>query len=58
MTLMLLTGVNAILFHLGPWRQRARWAYGAPPSSARLSGAVSILLWIGVIVSGRLIAYQ
>lgn len=57
MALMLLAGANAALFHLGPWRQRARWAHGAPPSSARLSGAVSILLWIGVIVSGRLIAY-
>lgn len=55
--LMLLAGANAAMFHLGPWRQRDRWIRGAPPSSAKLSGAVSILLWIGVIVSGRLIAY-
>ncbi len=57
MALMLLAGANAALFHLGPWRRRAHWARAAPPPSARLSGAVSILLWIGVIVSGRLIAY-
>ncbi len=57
MALMLLAGANATMFHLGPWRQRAHWAHAAPPISARLSGAVSILLWIGVIISGRLIAY-
>jgi len=57
MALMLLAGANASAFHLGPWRGRERWLAGAPPLSARLSGAISILLWIGVIASGRLIAY-
>jgi len=57
MALMLLAGTNAALFHLGPWRQRAHWSRATPPLAARLSGMVSILLWIGVIVSGRLIAY-
>jgi hypothetical protein len=28
-----------------------------PPLSARVSGAFSILLWIGVIAAGRLIPY-
>lgn len=57
MTLMLLAGANAALFHAGSWRARDRWRHGAPPLSARLSGGTSILLWLGVIVSGRLIAY-
>jgi hypothetical protein len=57
MALMLLAGVNAVMFHLGPWRERHLWTHGVPPVSARLSGAVSILLWIGIITSGRLIAY-
>jgi hypothetical protein len=57
MALMLLAGANAAMFHIGPWRQRDRWTHGAPPLSAKLSGAVSLLLWIGVIASGRLIAY-
>lgn len=57
MALMLLAGVNATLFHLGPWRQRERWMRGTVSTTARLSAAVSILLWIGVIVGGRLIAY-
>jgi hypothetical protein len=57
MAMMVLAGANAVMFHLGPWRQRDLWMHGAPPLSARMSGAVSILLWIGVITSGRLIAY-
>jgi hypothetical protein len=57
MALMLLAGANAAMFHIGPWRQRDRWTLGATPLSAKLSGAVSLLLWIGVIASGRLIAY-
>jgi hypothetical protein len=57
MALMVLAGANASLFHLGPWQRRDRWLVGVPPLSARASGAISILLWIGVIAAGRLIAY-
>jgi hypothetical protein len=57
MSLMVLAGANAGLFHLGPWRRRETWLVGVPPLSARLSGTLSMLLWIGVIASGRLIAY-
>lgn len=57
MALIALAAVNAVVFHIGPWRVRERWANGTPPLSARVSGAVSIVLWTGVIVSGRLIAY-
>jgi len=54
---MVLAGANAGLFHLGPWRRRDRWLVGVPPLSARASGAISILLWVGVVAAGRLIAY-
>ena len=57
MALMVLAGVNASLFHLGPWRRREAWLTGMPPLAARVSGALSIVLWVGVIASGRLIAY-
>lgn len=57
MALIVLAGANAAMFHFGPWRRRGLWTHAAPPLAARMSGAVSILLWIGVIVSGRLIAY-
>jgi hypothetical protein len=57
MALMALAGANASLFHFGPWRRRQGWLLGVPPLSARVSGALSILLWVGVIAAGRLIAY-
>jgi hypothetical protein len=57
LALMVLAGANAGLFHLGPWRRRDRWLVGVPPMSARASGTISILLWVGVIAAGRLIAY-
>jgi Family of unknown function (DUF6644) len=57
MAMMVLAGINASLFHLGPWRRRESWLTGLPPLAARVSGVVSILLWVGVIASGRLIAY-
>ncbi|HEX6117834.1 MAG TPA: hypothetical protein VFZ03_00175 [Dongiaceae bacterium] len=57
LTLVVLAGANAGLFHLGPWRRRDRWPVGVPPMSARISGTISILLWVGVIAAGRLIAY-
>jgi hypothetical protein len=29
-----------------------------PPKPARVAGALSLALWVGVIVSGRMIAYN
>lgn len=51
-------GINALLFHAGPWRKAAQWdgEQGAPPL-ARLHALVSLLLWVAVICCGRLIAY-
>jgi hypothetical protein len=57
--MMALAGANALAFHLGTYRTIAKWdTQAATPFGARLSGAVSLLLWAGVIVSGRLIAYN
>lgn len=49
-------GVNALAFHLGPWRAAGRWSQQAP-MRARLHAALSLLLWIAVIACGRLLAY-
>jgi hypothetical protein len=49
-------GVNALAFHAGPYRQAERWPARAPPR-ARLQAALSLLLWLGVIACGRLLAY-
>ena len=56
--LMVLAGVNALAFHLTTYRSVAAWDGDAvPPFRARLAGALSLLLWAGVVVFGRLTAY-
>lgn len=57
MSLLVLAGVNALLFHLVPWRRVAAWGQGAAPPTAKLGAVLSIGLWLGVICGGRLIAY-
>jgi hypothetical protein len=59
LVLLVLAGLNAMTFHLGTYRVVGQWDE-APrlPARARLAGALSLLLWFAVIVSGRLIAYN
>jgi hypothetical protein len=56
LALLTLAGLNALLFHLTTYRSVRSWGAGPVPSSARGFGVISLLLWSGVIVSGRLIA--
>lgn len=56
LALVAVAGVNALVFHAGPWRGAARWP-DATPAWARLHAVLSLLLWIGVIACGRLLAY-
>lgn len=51
-------GLNALVFHWLPYRTVASWDRARPaPLAARLGAAMSILLWLGVISCGRLLAY-
>ena len=55
---MAAAGVNASLFYLTSYRMAT--APGAPPDaprSAKFIAAVSLSLWIGVIVAGRLLTF-
>jgi hypothetical protein len=57
--LLLLAGVNVWLFHRGIYRRVHEWGDApVPPRAARLAGYCSLVLWAGVIISGRLIAYN
>jgi hypothetical protein len=59
MLLMLLAGLNVWLFHSRVYPKVATWdVEGVPPRRARVAGAVSLALWIGIIFSGRMIAYN
>ena len=58
MLAIVLAGVNMLMFQFITWRTVARWDQGAPtPPSAKLAGALSILLWTTVIVLGRVIGF-
>ena len=57
--LLALAGLNALTFHLRTFRTAGRWdEHPQLTTTVRLAGAVSLLLWFAVIVSGRLIAYN
>lgn len=57
--LLVVAGVNALAFHLTTYRSVAKWDRDpVTPFGARLAGTLSLVLWTGVIVSGRLIAYN
>lgn len=56
--LLALAGLNIIIYHVTIDRRRAEWdLYATPPLPARVAGFVSLLLWVGVIVAGRLTAF-
>jgi CoA-transferase family III len=52
-----LAAVNMLIFHLGAYRQVARWDSGEPPMSAKMAGALSLLFWIGVVFFGRWVGF-
>jgi hypothetical protein len=59
MILLLLAGLNVWIFHSRVYPGVVAWdAERIPPRAARVAGALSLALWIGVIVSGRMIAYN
>lgn len=58
MALLFCAALNAALFHAGAFRGAAAWdSAAAVPAAARLHAAVSLLIWIGVLACGRLLAY-
>jgi hypothetical protein len=57
LVLLALAGINALLFHLTVYRNVDEWGSNVTtPPTARLLAGTSALLWLSVIVAGRLIA--
>jgi hypothetical protein len=58
MALLVAALMNTAFFHTGPYQGVANWDRDATaPVAARLSAALSIVIWFGVISCGRLLAY-
>ena len=59
LVLLLAAGINVFVFHTRTHRTVAGWdAAARPPIAARVAAIVSLVAWTGVVVSGRLIAYN
>lgn len=58
MALLMAAGINAAIFHTGPYQSVASWDTNATaPLGARASVALSIAIWFSIIACGRLLAY-
>jgi hypothetical protein len=58
LVLLLLAAVNMAIFHLRTSRGIAKWDMAGQTSpAAKLGGACSLLLWIGIVLSGRWIGH-
>jgi len=56
--LLLVAAANMLLFHSTIDRRRSEWDKAPlPPLPARVAGLLSLVLWISVIIAGRLFAY-
>jgi hypothetical protein len=58
MSLLVLAGINVLIFSMTAGRSVNRWnADKAAPLAGKLAGAISLLLWIGVIFLGRWVGF-
>lgn len=59
MGLLVLAGLNMLVFHTGVYRRVAEWDHHeTPPGPARVAGVLSMVLFSGIVVCGRMIAYN
>ena len=59
MALLVAAAINIWVFHRRVQRDRKEWDRGElPPLRVRVSAALSLCLWAGVIAAGRMIAYD
>jgi hypothetical protein len=59
LVLLLLAAVNVWFYHRRVQRNRAFWDNAArPPLLARACAMISLVVWLSVIVAGRMIAYN
>jgi hypothetical protein len=58
MLMIVAAGINAMIFHLTTNRRAAEWERDrTTPVAAKIAGLSSIVLWFGIVIAGRYIAY-
>jgi hypothetical protein len=56
--LLMLAGLNMLMFHLTAWKSAEDWNHSLPtPRAARIAAGLSLILWAGVIFAGRCIGF-
>lgn len=54
---LLVLGINALVYQVVFFPKMAQWGAGRAPAGAKVCAVVSLVVWIGVIVAGRTMAY-
>ncbi|HWK74480.1 MAG TPA: DUF6644 family protein [Povalibacter sp.] len=58
MLLLVLAGINMLVFHGRTWRSIDEWdSAPKPPTAVRLAGAVSLTCWVVIVFLGRWIGF-
>lgn len=57
MVLMVVAGVNIVVFHGVTQRTIEQWDRGKPARSAVMAGYVSLILWVAILACGRWIGF-
>lgn len=57
LVLLALAGLNMAWYQRVTFKGVAAWDEGKPADSARLAGALSLLLWTGIVTTGRWIGF-
>jgi len=58
MIFLVVLGINALVYQVVFFPKMPQWAAGRTPAGARFCAVLSLIVWIGVIVCGRTMAYQ
>jgi len=59
LVMIVAAGVNAFVFHSTVYRTATEWDRApVAPLRARVAGSLSLVLWAGVVVAGRMQAYN
>jgi hypothetical protein len=57
--LLIAAGANALSFETTTHRNMAEWGLAPiPPFRARMTGAISLILWTAIVITGRTMAYN
>ena len=55
--LLVLAGINMLVFELTTGRRAEDWDTGTTPRTAKAAAVLSLVLWVGIIFMGRWIGY-